>query len=360
MTFSLRIMARELQRAMSACAQIVDPSNAVPILRATRISATETGAEFIATNTEQTAIIRAAAIGSGVVCLDTPALAAKIALLRPDAETSFDGGGQFVTITQGKTRWKLPTMLDDFPMQVAREIQSEPIKVGRAFMAAISQAHGGIDPKHPNPTITGVCLNGNHVVGSNGKCARQIQVEENFPHFTILPGKLVPKLVSMMPDGGELRLSETLMSLSTEGMTVNSRLIDGQPVNTETIIAQFREKLVHRARIAPKQFVEALKRAGAIKQTGEQQSAFLNMQLRFRYGEIEIFSRNMNGEEGFDTSPCERDGPDVDIGFVGEHLIGEISSIPADFVMLHYLDDRSHMVASAGENVRFIQCRTFR
>lgn len=360
MNFSLRIMGRELQRAMSACAQIVDPSNAVPILRATRIYSTETGAEFIATNTEQTAIIKAAAIGSGVVCLDTPALAAKIALLRPDAETSFEGDGTFVTITQGKTRWKLPAMLDDFPMQVARQIQAEPIKVGPAFMVAISQAHGGIDPKHPNPTITGVCLNGNLVIGSNGKCARQIQVEENFPHFTILPGKLVPRLVSMMPEGGEFRLSETLMSLSTDDMTVNSRLIDGQQVNTQAIIAQFREKLVHKAMVEPKQFVEALKRAGAIEETGEQQWTFLNVQLRFRDDEIEIFSRNMHGEEGNDAVECKRDGPDVDIGFAGKMLVGEISSMGVKTVTLNYLDDRSHMVASAGENVRFIQCRTFR
>ncbi len=362
MSFSMQIMAREIATAISLCAQVVDASSKIPILKCTRISVADGMVSFMATNTQQTLTTRAACDGEGTICIDTQALAAKIATLKADAPVDFAGDGKTVTIKQRRARWIAPLMFDDFPMQLAAPLDAEPIQIGIGYMRAIEEAWGIIDAGHPVVPITGLRLQDNRVIATDGKSCRVIQVHVNMPKPIIVPIKLASKLRDMFPNGGVMRCNDLAMSMDSDNLSIKSQLVEGRDgyPDVAKIMAGFADKLAAKVTVNRDGLLAAMKRAGAIRQSGEKNLSFLNMQLRFRDGEIEVFARNMDGEEGLDAVECGGDLHECDIGFSGNQLLKEIGSMDAETIEISYGDARTPIVIRAGESLRFIQTRDFR
>lgn len=360
MTFTLNILAREITAAIAACASVVDSHSQIPILRCTRIHVADGQASFTATNTDQTVVAKAACDGAGVICIDTAALSAKVQTLKPDATVSFAGDGKSVTITQGRTRWVAPVMIDDFPVQVAKSLDAEGIIVHPEYMWAIAEVQGVIDPGHAMLAITGVRLQDRRVIATDGKRARVVTLDRDIPVPATLPGRFAAKLAGMFPDGGLLRATETLLSLETPNLMVNSRLVDGHYPDIDRIIGGFKPKLVNTITCGTDDLIAAMKRAGAIAASGEKATSFLNMQLRFREGEIEVVTRNLSGEEGETAVAAKRTGADADIGFNGYQLIDDISSMDSETISIAYADSETPVIITAGNSMRFVQARVFR
>ncbi len=86
--------------------------------------------------------------------------------------------------------------------------------------------------------------------------------------------------------------------------------------------------------------------------------------MRVREGEIEMFARNSDGEEGSDFTSCERiSGPDVDIGFAGAWLIASVKSLDCDNIEIAYGGQGDPVVMrpinAAMENIRVVMPRRF-
>ena len=361
--FHLDIMASELASAIAACGQVVESSSKIPILKTTRISVSDRVASFMATNTEQTVIARAACEGRGTVCVDTFALDVKIKSLRSNQPVNIEGDDKFINVVQGRTKWKLPVLLDDFPVSVGDPIKVEPVRVGRDFIKAMRQVSGVVMPSHPTPALTGVYVGNDRVMATDARRLRSISVPPvSFDPF-IVPIGIVSKIAGLLPDGGNLRADANRFSIDGDQVTVISRLVHGMFPDMDRAMRPILEKLASKITADADVLLAAMRRAGAIRATGEKQSAFLNMQMQFRADEIGLYARNLDGEEGNDFARAERDGEDCDIGVVGNEAIDEIASLECDTVVIAYGDDRTPMkISSAADpnNFRIIQARTFR
>lgn len=361
MTFTLTSKASSIAAAIAACAQAVDSGAKIPILKTVRIAADGSTVTAVATNTDQTILTRFDADGSGVICVDAAMLASKLATLRPDIDVKFDGDDKTVTISQGRSKWKMPIYLDDFPMQVAEPVAGDPVKVGREFIAALKIVSPAVQKGSVN-AYAGVWLDGKDVAAADGKQFRAITMAVDLG-LHILPPDPVAKIVSMFPNGGDIVISESRAMITAGGLTLITKLFDGKPYPWRAPMAKFRDKAVNSCVVVASELVASIRRAAAIQASGEKSGSFVNMQIRFREDEIEIFTRNHGGEEGFDAVPChDRVGGDLDVGINGGTFLTNIETF-SDTIRILYgssPDDQIIIEPVVGDgNFRAIMPRVF-
>lgn len=353
MTFNLTIKAGDIAGAMAACAQFVDSASKIPILKATRI-AVSGAVTFTATNVAQTVVATAQGEGSGVVCVDTQALASKVSALKPSEHVSMTADGQFLHVSQGRTKWKLPVLLDDFPPQPT--VEGKAVELDSAFMVALKQTAGALAPER-GPVFSGVWVDGKSVMGTDGREFRLNEISKKLP-ACILPSSVIAKLPGLFPDGAKVVIGPLRATFSTETLTVSTQLVEAQAADWKRIVANAREKTVHACTVPAAAFISAVKRASTIRASGEKAGSFINLQLRFRATEIEVFTRNSDGEEGSDFVACEG-GADADVGFAGGMLIENAESLDAQTIAIAYGTQSDPIIMSAGTSYRIVMPRMF-
>ncbi len=360
MTFTMSILAREITAAISACAQIVDSHSQIPILRCTRIAVADGMASFTATNTDQSVVAKAACDGSGIICVDTAALSAKVQTLKPDSIVSFVGDGKSVTITQGRTKWVAPVLVDDMP--VFAEIDAVSVSVDASFIKGLEQCMPAAEPDgSARAYLQGVYLDGDRIVATDGRQLRIVQHSATLADSILVPNRAASKIAGMFSDGAEVRCSKLAVSFSTDRLTMRTKLVDATFPAYRRVVPVGSDGLV---RVGAQELLGAITRAAAIRASGEKAGSFINMQMRIRESEIEMFARNNDGEEGSDFTQSERlSGSDVDIGFSGAWLIASVKSLDCDNIEILYGGQGDPVVMrpinSPIENIRVVMPRHF-
>lgn len=360
MTFTMSIMAREIATAIGHCANVADNASKIPVLKCTRISVADGMATFLATNSDQTVLAKAACEGAGVALIDTAALDAKVRTLKPDQIVNFKGDDKSVTITQGRTRWVAPVLMDDMPAY--QDIEGDPVKVDASFIKGVEQVKPAAEPVgSAREYLQGVYLDGDRIVATDGRQLRIVQHGVAVGERILLPGRAVDKLTSMFPDGADVRCSHLAASFSTEHLTLRTKLIDATFPDYRRVVPSDQSGLVQ---VGAQELLQAITRAAAIRASGEKSGSFINMQMRIREGEIEVFTRNGEGEEGSDFTQCERvSGTDIDIGFSGAWLIASVKSLDCDNIEILYGGQGDPVVMrpinAAMENIRVVMPRRF-
>ncbi len=360
MNFQMQIMAREIAQAISLCAQVVDAGSKIPILRCTRIEVADGMASFMATNTDQTVVAKAACEGAGVICVDTQALDAKVKTLKLDAIVNFAGTEKSVVITQGRTRWVAPVLIDDMPAY--REIDAPSVRVDAGFIKGVEQCKPAADLLGGGREyLQGVYLDKDRIVATDGRQLRIVQHGADIVGRILVPSRAADHITGMFPDGAELRCSEHAASFANDHLTLWTKLIDATFPDYRRVVPTNSKGLVQ---VGAQELLQAITRAAAIRATGEKSGSFINMQLRIRESEIEVFTRNTDGEEGSDFAPCERvSGGDIDIGFSGAWLIASVKSLDCDNIEILYGGQGDPVVMrpinSAMENIRVVMPRMF-
>lgn len=361
MTFSLRIMARELAAAVSACGQFADTKSPVAVLKSVRISISTGVASFVSTNTMQTIRCEAACEGEGSACIDANFLAPKTAALRQNEPVNLDGDGKIVTISQGKSKWRVPVYIDDFPLSVAEPVGADPVEVGADFIAALKNIRPGALNQDTGHAYSGVWLDDNSVIAVDGRQMRAQEHAASLP-VCILPVAAVDKITALFKEGCTVRIDTARAQFSRDGITVITRLFDGKPMEWRKGLQGFRDKSAQSCIVPAEDFALAIRRAAAIGASGEKAGSFVNMQLRMRPGKIEVFTRNAVGEEGEDEIAVEREG-DADIGINGGLLIDALGTLPAGKLRLSHGDNSAPIIlepeASDLANLRVVFPRYF-
>lgn len=357
MTFTMSIMAREIAQAISHCAQVVDATSKIPILKCTRIEVRDGMASFMATNTDQTVIAKAACEGSGVCVIDTQALDAKVRTLKADQPVNFKGDGKSVTITQGRTRWAAPVLMDDMPSYV--EIEGGAVSVGEDFIEGLKACLPAAEIGN-RPFLEGAYLDGDRIVATDGKQVRLFQHDAKIPQQMILPKRAADKVVAMFPEGAAVKGSNLAASFSTETLTLKTKIVGELYVDYRRVIPSPPGAL----QVLTADFVAALSRANAIRASGEKSGTFINTRMCIRESEIEFKTVNQDGEEGSDFCEIERaSGADIDIAFKGEWLLSAIKSIELPRVEILYGDKMEPIIIrpykGEFENLRLVMPRAF-
>lgn len=359
MTFQLRIMTRELTSILGSCARVIDKGSKIPILRSVLISATGTRVQVIATNTEQTVIAAAACDGTGEICVDGASLETKIRALRQsDPVEIVEDGENSVTIKQGRTRWKLPTLAArDYPRSVSDIIEGDGIVVGPEFFEAVRTAKIGVNPADPRGAVAGIHLS-KSVTGADGKVIFMVDAGIECDPITI-PVKFIDAM-DAMTGPAKLVATERSVQISTEWITIKTQAIEGNYPNVRAIVDAISadgEFVVDREEI-----LAAVNRASLIRADGEKTGSYVATIMKIRDGEIEFATSNRDGEEGSDYASCSRSsGGDVDIRFAGDLLVRGLSSFSCETIAIRYSDHMSPIVMSpinsARENIRVVMPR---
>lgn len=356
MTFTLKILAREITSAIAACAHVVDQSSKIPILKCTRISVEGGQASFLATNTDQTIVAKRACEGEGVACIDTQALSVKVSSLKPDDIVAMIGDGKFVTITQGRTKWKVPVLLDDFPLSVAEPVKGSPVTVDRRFIEKLVVAKGATQPAAMT-NYAGVWLDKGHIIAVDGRQMRVISAAD-LP-TCVIPPIVIDKAASLFKIDAEVTISETAIQFATEQLLFKAKLYDYKPSDWRAGIAKFDGMAKFAVGVEVEEFLATLRRAAAITASGEKGGVFINMQLRFQAGQIEVFTRNSSGEEGSDTMDCEiYEEAFAEVGINGGMLIAAADTLEGE-IRLRYGGASDPIMLGDDDDLRVIFPRMF-
>lgn len=337
-------MARELAAAVSACATVADKGN-VPILKTIRIVASGGAVEFTATDTAQTIHVRAACDGDLSCCVDAQALDQKCRAIK-SGEVDIVQSDTDITISQGRTKWKIPVMpVADYPAQAAGAVKGKKIEMPETFLSDIAAAVSHADPTRAN--LMGVLLDGKHMVSTDGKRMAAIEFADKLPRVT-LPTQAVNRIALL---DGQITavIGELAATFSTEFVTLRTQLLADPFPDWKRIIPE----LPHSAIVDRAEFMAAVQRATAIRADDKR-----IVYVRLTFGdEIEIYSRNSSDEDGRDYVACSGAEPAY-VGLNADALRSVLSTMDAETIIVRYQDFQTPImiesVKSDRQNVRVL------
>lgn len=346
MMFKLSCMAGELARALAVANQVTDHGVKVPVLKATAISFGPDGAEFAATNTDHSIRVTIAAEGEGSVLIETALLTSKANALRPAQPVTISGDGRFLTIVQGKTRYKVPIMdPKGFPVEFTRPIPGEPVEIkAEPFFAAMNAAASTIVPDSSHTIGSGVFLDmtdGFRVIALQKKGAAVIQVDSSpLPNDLIMPLVTIRTAAAIFRDSAllDVVVNEDGICISDDGVMYRSKLIEGDFPNWRKIAAVHLGKVNRSVTFDKDELTASITRAGAIAEDRSKDTAFTAMRLAIGGGECEIFAGNRLGEEGLDVCPVDGDAEGI-LGLAIAPMTNILNTITAARIKLSFVAD---------------------
>lgn len=359
MTFNLLILSRDLSAALSACSQAIEANSKIPILKAVRIQIDGETASFMATNTEITIVAKRTCEGNGSACIDLAALSQKVSTLKQDDFVRIEGDEKSVTVSQKKSRWKLPVLFDDWPIQVTDPLAGDPISIGSNFVAALQIAKGSVQ-QGALTNYGGIWTQDGHVIAVDGRQMRFIDTGTDIGTAIFHPS-IADRMKALFQNGADAILSETAAEFSSDDLRMKTRLMAYQMSDWRAGREKFEGMSKNECVVDRDELLGALKRASAIGASGERQGAFINMQVRFRTDKIEIFTRNIAGEEGSDeiAAACP---VEADVGINGGLLIGAVDTLKGE-LRIRYGDASCPILLEPAEtsaaNMRVIFPRVF-
>lgn len=315
MTFTLTCMAAELARAVNLVTFVSGNSKQLAVLKSSMIEVGGGSAVIAATDMDHSVRVSFAADGEGRVFIDTAALAQKSGALRPNSPVTISGDDKSVTVVQGKTRWKLPTVDGtSFPFEITQPIAGDPVNIGCSeFINAITAARSVVRELGGGPINMGVYLDvqdGFRAVGADARGLAVVQIN-NAP----LPISVLVPTASISAMFGVFRSAEKLDIVAGEnGMTISA---DGVMYRTKLVEQNYAEW--RRAQIAQTKdisgsvivdaadLIGSVKRATAIAEDKSKDGTSVAVRLTFSDGECCATAKNRNGEEGVDFCPAEGD-----------------------------------------------------
>lgn len=330
--FKLNIEPAELSSAMQACSLVIG-NQAIDILKAVRIQVSGDRAEFTSTNTLQYIRARVKASGEGVACIDAQTLMAKVSAMRNDSAISIEGDDKFVTMKQGRSKWKMPVLLDDMPEMP--EVSGDAVEFSPELLKAIGLLSPVINPAHSITAIQGVWVGGGRVMASDG---HQLRLrDEPCEGGGIIPQDAAAKIVKLFPQGGSMVVSDKAALFESDMVSFRTVLIDGQYPDMDSVIKRVAGNHTGSITVDAADATAAARRATSIRDDAKRR--YIPLLLRFRDGALEFYAKNSDGEESEDVTPCERtEGADEDIGVNGSYFVSAIQSLEADTVVIRYGD----------------------
>ena len=335
--FQLTCMAGELARALSLASQVSGREKQVPILRAVRIDASKKGATFSATNMDHGVRVNIAAEGSGTAYVETALIEPKAAALRSDQPVSIaaDKDGKFITVTQGKTRWRVPILLGDgFPDSACSPISGNPVQVPSGpLFAAIDIAKEAINPGLANSYDMGALFDmqdGFRIVSTTSKKFSIVQIDAPvLPVSFILPNSAMAVIGHMFRASDVLAIIATpdAITVTADDVMYKTKLIEQKYADWRKALAKQVVGLDGQCVISARELIETINRASMIAEDKTKDGAALGVRVHLAEGEFLASAKNRSNEEGSDACAFEGDAGDFVVSALFlRQMVGTMSS----------------------------------
>ena len=343
MTFNLTAQAGDFSRAIHLATAVAGSGKMVPILKACRIVVGKQGGTVSATNGDHGASISFPATGNGECFMDMALISAKASLLKPgqDVTVSGDKDGKFVTVSQGRTRWRVPLVDGDaFPETMTEAVTAKPVTVDRAALwGAISAAEACVDAGDNRIIGRGVYLDssiGFIAVAASGRALYgRVAGDTPLPVSVVVPNGSIGAMIGMFRSGATVDVSVTdqAMSVSADGVLYRTKLIEGTYVNWRAVAEMNRKGHDGQVTIPRQAAIDMVSRAAAISFVGAKGS-HLSVRITITADEVHALASNRDGEEGYDAIPATGDPGTFAMGT--DLLLNALSGLDGSDVTLRY------------------------
>lgn len=324
MTFQLDCMTGQLADALNAANSVTNHGLKIPVLKSTMIKVGKSSAQLAATNTDHSIRVTIAAEGKGEVFVDTATILQKANALRKDQPVSIKGDGKFLTISQGKTRYRVPVLDGEgFPVGFTESIPGDPVKLpARPFFAALANTSAIVNPDISHIMGLGILLDmtdGFRAVAAQKRGVSVVQIDApQIANDIIVPLETIRAMSSVFKDAETLDVvvTENAICVSHDGTIYRSKLIEGKYVDWRRGVTAQTKDIDATVNLDLAEFSAAMKRATAIADDAVKGSSVTAMRFDFADGECTMTAKNRTGEEGVDTCAYAGDSGSITLGIV--------------------------------------------
>ena len=267
----------------------------------------------------------------------------------PNGKVHFQTENETVKITCGKAKFSLATLNgDNFPDTVNVEGKNNFVIDQEELSNLISQTIFSTSQNSNNRIMTGeylelsdklkiTALDGHRVA------IRTADIQGDFK--AIIPNRTLAEIMKMPHDGDvNVYLNDTHIVFKYPDTTVISRLIDGEPFDTDRIMTtDFNTEVT----VDRKEFQSALERSLILNPAGDNKPVVLNVG-----DDLNISMQTTLGSMSESIS-AEKKGEDLRIGLNAKFVIDALKAITEDTVTLSFNNEKTPVFIN-GEDYKYI------
>lgn len=346
MAFTMKCMAAELARALTLANQVAGREKQVAILSASRIVVRDGTATISATNMDHSIIVDIAAEGEGEIFATTSLMLQKAVALRGNqpVEIITDAELPHVNITQGRTKWRMPTVPGNaFPSDFVSPIPGDAVTIRTAVLfPAMAAAMANVNPNDDRIFGKGIFFDmrdGFTVVSASGSGMSATKIDAPaLPVEIIMPNDSVSAMASIMRDAVEIDVvaNSDGMTIAADGVMYRTKLVDGTyPEWRKAHAANTKDHSRHVV-VDREELMATVKRATAIGEDKVKNTSAASVKVVIDGSELSVSTRNKNGEEGSDY--CSIQGDEGWFGVATNKLLVALGTFSDQFLRIDFGD----------------------
>ena len=259
----------------------------------------------------------------------------------PDADIRFEDGAPNLSVLCGKSHFTLSTLpASDFPL-LPGVSEADQVMIPASMMREIiKQTLFAVAEDESRPTLAGVCF----TFAKRDLCAVSTDVHRMCIKRTpaadaitdlqvILPTRALEHLSKCLPvdadEPVEMRLSSNQALFRWKGITIVSRLIEGQYANYERVIPTSSKSHLIANR---KEFLAAVHRVAIVARMDKTGKVI----LRAAGGGMALTAQSEYLSKAFDEIAVEQEGDNIEIAFNCDYLLDGLTAIPSEQVRMEF------------------------
>jgi DNA polymerase III subunit beta len=333
------ITREKLQEGLGAVAGSIPTRSTLPVLSNLLLEAEEGGLRLSGTDLDTAVSVRVPAEVEVGGAITAPAKKLQeIARELPPAPVGLTAQGDAITITSGRSRFKLNGLAkDEFPAFPSVPFQESWAATGRQLNQLISHVSFAVSTEETRPILNGVLweLSGEEMrmVATNGHRLAKMTIGRssggNDGELIVHPRALqqVQKLFSG-DEEVEIARSENHLGFRGGSVQIYTRLIEGPYPNYEQVIPKDNDKVL---------IVDKTALTGAIRRmaiVASDQTHRIRMSLGGPMMKFSVQTPDLG--EGSEELPVEYEGEPLEIGFNANYLLELLRYMPTDEVKLSF------------------------
>ena len=332
---SIVISRAALLPALASALKLVERRNTIPILSNVMLRAAKGALHLTATDldAELTATVEGAAGADAAFTVPAQIFHDAVRKLPDGAELSLAADAQNVTLTSGRSSFRLPVLPSvDFPAMTSGGFSHEfsvPAKTLAKLFAATDFAMSSEETRY---YLNGIYWNAVgerlEAVATDGHRLALFPLPlptgaAGMPGI-ILPRKTVKLVRALLPDDGdvEVSLSDTKIRFGLGKATLLSKLIDGSYPEYRRVMPQDNR---HRFTVDREALASAVDRVTTV--SAERSSA---VRFSFDADTLRLHTANPDAGSAEDEVQVEAEGEPVEIGFSGKYCLDMLAAIETD------------------------------
>ena len=354
----LSLSTADLLAQLQTVSRVASTRSAVQALSGVKLSATDAGAELLATDMEVG--LRVPLPGEvarpGEAVAPARLLLDVVRALPADSVTvELRSAEQDLEIISGAARFHLRTLrVEDFPTLPAPVEDSRVRVPATAFVETIAKVARSASRDETRPILTGILVSASdqelRMVATD---SYRLSVKETKLEAALdgsfeanVPARALQELarIAQQADTAELAISAgtNQVVFEVDGVVLSSRLIDGQFPNYRQLLP---ESVEHELRLSSAEFADVVRRVSLLAQKNAP------LRLSFREGEVTVSAQTPDVGEASEALPAPYRGEEFEIGFNPEFLRDGLESVDSgDLVMKLISPLRPGLIESADDS----------